>query len=244
MTKVSVGIAAIPERKQDVIGLVRELDYPDVYVAWDMNHRGSWYGHKQAIMSMTDDATHHLVLEDDVHVGKNFMEAVHVICSLLPEELISLYATFTHRPKFEWARKRGYSWYRSRYGASGQAIVMSASLWREFFMWERKCPPKMPYEDSRLWGWAYETNRFTWNSVPCLVDHLRPTESSLGSFFNNEKKVAADFLDDLDLLDVDWSLGIAELTTDPRPKQYRWGKNTYFEWIGHIGERHVQANDN
>lgn len=236
--KITVGIACVPKRfemAQQVKESLHEwLPLESVTVFVDKDLRGSWHGHKGAWLACHADSDFHLSLEDDVKVCKNFIPALEKVLTAVPDQVISLYATRTNYKKSEWAMKRNYSWYCDAYGASGQAVVMPTRLIIEFLKWELKCPPAMPYEDSRLWGWMYETGRYTWNTVPQFIEHLAPTDSSLGGFFNNEAKVAGCFADNIgiDPLTVDWNLGVEELRSDPRPKKYKWGEGTYMDWIG------------
>lgn len=234
MNVVSIGIACVPERlafaKDMRAKLLKHLPPEFVNIGLDEHHRGSWHGHHLALLAKHPEATHHLTLEDDVVFRDDFIPSIYRILDAVPDEVISLYATRTNMPKSIWARKQGYHWYCDAHGASGQAVIMPVKLLADFLNWEKRCPPKMPYEDSRLWGWMYESNLYTWNPVPHLTDHAMPMNSTLG--FNSQGKVAGDFIAEGEGLSIDWTMGVQELRKSPRPKRYEWGEDDYMKWVG------------
>lgn len=233
---ISAGIVCVPERIEFATQMQKELsgqlgeEYVKLCV--DTQHRGSWYGHKMATRAIHPLATHHLMLEDDVIFCKDFIPVLKKCIEAVPDEMLSLFATRVHLSKSKWAIKQGYNWYLDAYGASGLAVVMPAHFVKDFLEWEMKCPPAMPYEDSRYWGWCRDRSHYTWNPVPHLVEHGMPMNSSLGHIFNNVGKVAGDFLGDGDGMSIDWTAGVKELKADPRPKKYKWGEGTYMKWVG------------
>lgn len=75
----------------------------------------------------------------------------------------------------------------------------------------------------------YENNLLMWNTVPALIEHTLPMNSSLG--FNNKGKIAADFLGD-DAREIDFTL-----PKNPHIFKYVGGQKGYTKWTGRYKER-------
>lgn len=191
----------------------------------DLKMVGSWFGHKKAMKAYKPGCTHHLVLEEDAIPCKQFKEKITEAILSTPNSIISLYAGRGQKSGVRWARKNNYTWFKVKYGCSGLAVIFPLKTLINFLMWENQiCPPDMPYEDSRLWGYLYERDEYVLNTVPSLVEHGAPMESSMG--FNNKGKVAEIFYDD-DPVELDWKAG---LDVD-RTFKYKWGEQTYMKWV-------------
>jgi len=204
---LSVGIVSVPKRYNYAKKLKASLEFEGFspVVAMDIEYRGSWVGHKKAMQTITPEATHHLVLEEDAVICKNFKERVYSVIQARPQHIISLFASREQKNKFEWCRRNGVHWFVNAYGAPGVAVIFPRDLLQDHLSWEIICPQDMPYEDSRLWGWMEARNLLTWNPVPNLIEHGAPMSSSFG--FNNKGKVSYDFIGDREDF-IDWNKGL------------------------------------
>lgn len=214
MALISVGIVGVLERRQEIRKLVASLNSPLTAIHWDINHRGSWYGHLNALLFYRDcNSTHHLVIEDDVEVCDHFMDILNEAVEAVPDQVISIYSARAEKAKTAWALKHDSSWFRNAHGASGQGVLFPRHLLDDFLVWERRnCPAEMKYEDTRLYGWMNESGLLTWNTVPSLIEHTQPMQSMLG--FNNQGKVAAWYEKHPPV--IDWRKGL------PSPKVFKY----------------------
>lgn len=233
MTHITVGIVAVPERRKLVQRIISNVPHnlnQDFFPYYDTTHSGSWYGHLGAMNTIPSNATHHLVIEDDVSLCADFMHTLYAAVEANPNNMISIYASRAQSKKVEWAHRNKTAWFVDDCGASGQGVLFPRKLLFEFILWcDRYCPDEMPYEDTRLWGWMYENRLLMWNTVPALIEHTLPMNSSLG--FNNKGKIAADFLGD-DPRTIDFTL-----PSNPHIFKYEGGKKGYTKWTGRYKER-------
>jgi len=213
---ITIGIVGVPERRREINNLIAAFQgYPYVYPFYDINHKGSWYGHLGAMRTYENESesTHHLVIEDDVEICDNFIPLLQQAITAVPNQVISVYASRAQKDKVAWAKRNNSSWFRDAHGASGQGVLFPVSLLQDFLLWEKiNCPFDMPYEDTRLYGWMKERNLYTWNTVPALIEHTQPMQSMLG--FNNKGKVAAWY--EREITDIDFTKGL------PNPKVFKY----------------------
>jgi hypothetical protein len=199
---VTYSIVAVPKRREYALKLLGQFpEGSDVRITYDFFMEGSWNGAKKGWKAMPEYSTHHIALEEDAVLCTNFVEHVKSIIDALPNDLISLYSGRQQKAGCEWARKSSYNYFISNYAPSGVAVIMPAWMVREFLEWEaQRVNPAMPYEDTRMHGYVVEHGYKTYFTVPSIVEHGAPMESSLG--FNNKGKVAYDFIGEG--REVDW----------------------------------------
>lgn len=203
----STAIIAVPKRLSIAKNLATQLKAELVV---DVLQNGSWWGHKQALLSYAKD--YHLVLEDDVELCQDFIEGVDKLCGLLPSNPISLFnmATFTNLN--QQAQKLHINLLGTN-GATGQAQLWPVRLLKQFIFWcDAIIPESIPYEDTRLWLWLNQTRLPIFLTCPNLVEHLLPNDSSLG--FHGKNRHSADYLGPRSAKFIDWSqnLEIAKKT--------------------------------
>ncbi len=230
--KMSVAIVSVPKRYNLAKRLQQKFSLLgiDAKMCVDVKYEGSWWCHRKAMEAIEPDATHHLVIEEDAVLCKNFKELVYQVISVKPNEIISLFASREQKAKFAWAYKRGYSWFVNDCGAPGVACIFPKDKLADMLTWcDQTCPFDMPYEDSHLWGWMKTRGLLTWNPVPNLVEHGAPMNSSFG--FNNKGKVSFDFIGNRDL-DIDWSKGSS--CDQERVFKYTTGQGTYEQYCKEV----------
>lgn len=153
------------------------------------------------------DATHHLVIQDDVSVALDFIECVVRLISLVPDKPIALYDASMSSRK---AREKGSSWivHRDVY-VGGQALLLPTPLIHEFLRWEKgRFKPEKPEDDQRIGAWAYLTGHYFWVCAPSIVDHAGEAESVIG---HRSQSWAGWFIgSDTSALSVDWTLGLSD----------------------------------
>lgn len=207
----SIAIQHIPsraDRQKWVQTMLQQLrgENPNVAIAVieDAQLEGCWPTYRRALEA-AGDAAHHLILQDDIALCRDFLQSVEEVIRARPDSLISLYtnaeAVFT-------ARERGESWIE-RAGVSGQAVIWPTDLIGEFLQWQdTHIDHDFPWDDVRVSMWLIKTSKRAFATVPSLIQHLGFESSTLG--LNDESKVAAWYVgDDCSALGVDWSLGLS-----------------------------------
>jgi len=194
-----------------------------IVVMEDTQLEGCWPTYRRALEA-TGDASHHLVLQDDIGLCRDFLLSVEEVIRARPNNLVSLYtnadAVFT-------ARERGESWIE-RTGVSGQSVIWPTNLIGEFLQWQdAHIDHNFPWDDVRVSMWIIKTSQRAFATVPSLTQHLGFESSSLG--LNDLSKVAAWYVgDDRSALGIDWSLGLSS-----PPKE---NAHLHAEWWEHFRE--------
>lgn len=193
-----------------------------VEVIEDRERAGCWPTHLRALEAASD-ASHHLVLQDDVTLCKDFLASVREVIRARPNDLIALYSNsqsvFT-------ARRRGESWIEKS-GMAGPAVIWPNSLIDEFIEWQSAhITSDFPWDDVRISMWLIKTAKPAFATVPSLTQHLGYQASLLG--LNGRNKVAAWYVgDNRSALGVDWSRGLVSPARDRTYIQPEWWQ--YFQ---------------
>lgn len=179
------------------------------------NHYRSW-----ASGMLSGEATHHLVMEDDLALCKDFLEGVIEAISWAPHGPISLYI---NRKVVDDCREAGSSWARVEDGMWGQALILPSEQVVEFIRWDREnLRPEAFAYDSRLAMWSLATGKPVWCTVPSLVEHAGAGASTIG--YSNSRRVSRWFIgENASALDIDWSQGAVDppRTQDKHLSWYR-----------------------
>jgi hypothetical protein len=216
MTSLSIAIQHSPDRadrRKWTQAMIEQLrgENPGIPIAVieDTQHEGCWPTYRRALEA-TSGASHHLVLQDDIGLCRDFLLSVEEVTRARPDNLISLYtnaeAVFT-------ARARGESWIE-RSGVSGPSVIWPTALIGEFLRWQDvHIDHNFPWDDVRVSMWIIKTSQRAFATVPSLAQHLGFESSSLG--LNDLSKVAAWFLGEhQSALGIDWSQGLASPAKD------------------------------
>lgn len=145
----------------------------------DRERRGPWWTARQAWRwHAKTGATHHLLLQDDVAVCKDFLSAVKAAAEAVPDSILTFFNTADfHTSK---AMKRGDAWIVLA-EVWGQAILMPHDVLVDFLAWEAKhIRPKLRHDDTRVTLYAHTHDKPLYGSVPSLAQHIGEGHSLLG----------------------------------------------------------------
>lgn len=221
---LSIAIQHIPgraDRRKWVQAMIRQLrdENPNVPIAVmeDTQLEGCWPTYRRALEA-AGDASHHLVLQDDVGLCRDFLPSVEEVIRARPDNLVSLY---TNTGAVSTARDRGESWIE-RSGVSGQSVIWPTGLIGEFLQWQAvHIDHDFPWDDVRVSMWIIKTSKRAFATVPSLTQHLGCGSSSLG--LNDPSKVAAWYVGgDRSALGIDWSQGLSSPVEDTTHLHAPW----------------------
>jgi hypothetical protein len=196
-----------PKRAERLPALVAGLSgFSRPQVVTDVTSAGPWPTAKRAWRAVRAGATHHLVLQDDVLLCRDFAEAASRALAVKPDVPVCFYA---NRAAVDQARNAGGSWAMIADGCWGQAICLPVPLVDSFLAWEaRRVRPEFPHDDSRVSMWCVETGRPVWVTVPSLVEHDGHSDSLIGNRAPIPR-VARWFIGaERSGLDIDWRQGV------------------------------------
>ena len=195
------------QRKQSVEQLQFQLfsqewekNWLNLTVIKDDVGRGPWWTAKKCWEEgSVSNATHHLLLQDDVVICNNFVNGIKSVISSYSNDIISLF----HGPRkaFNGSARWGLS-----EGVWGQGIVMPVYLVEEFLKWEAKNISKdFPHDDSRVSLFAIKTKRHVKVPFPNLVDHRDVEIKSVMGHKWIRPRISSDFMGERNPEDFDWS---------------------------------------
>ena len=211
MSGLSIAIQHAPhhaDRRKWVQAMVEQLrsENPKIpmTVVEDTQHEGCWPTYRRALEA-AGDTSHHLVLQDDLGLCRDFIGAVEEVIRARPDNLIALY---TNAHSVYTARERGESWIEKA-GASGPSVIWPVELIGEFLQWQdMHINPNFLWDTVRVSMWLIKTSKRAFATVPSLTQHLGWESSILG--LNGSHKVATWFIGvDQSALGIDWSQGFA-----------------------------------
>lgn len=183
MTSVSAVIMAHPDRAEFVARMQSALGV-EVPVVWEEG-RGMWDTGRRAWEYPTD-ATHRIVLQDDLGICQDFLAAAERIAAVHPAAPVSFYA---NRQAVDDARAAGVHWALISAGCWGQALMLPAALGRDFTVWaDRVLAADLKTYDGRMAMFLLARKMPVWCTVPSLVEHLGAADSLIG--FSNKRRVA------------------------------------------------------
>lgn len=190
-TRLSVSIMAHPSRSGWVHDLQEKVGLEDSAVSWDRS-LGLWDTCSRAWRMYHPDATHHLVLQDDALVCRDFRAGLEAaLASRAPFDTIaSLFVGTPHpgatgvarvRQRVALAEADDCSWLVLPTLRWGLAIVLPAWIIEPMLAWEGGAA--FPADDQRIGRYCRDVMDWRcWYTWPSLVDH-REGPSLLGSGF-------------------------------------------------------------
>lgn len=203
---VSVAITAHPKRRAWAEQLARELE---VEPTWDRG-RGRWDTARRAWLSYNPDATHHLVVEDDIILGQRFLEGLIEAIREVPTSPI---VPFTMRYRIAGERQQRYlqsidegrSWFIDRQSMSSQAIVLPIADIEEMVAFAD--PLEGRGNDMRPRAFYEHHQVQVWHTLPSLVQHRTDENPTLaGSQAREVPRNSMFYLDGRCATDVDWTV--------------------------------------
>lgn len=168
--RLSVAIMAHPSRADQVRKIEEALDVPPV-VVWDEG-RGLWDTARRAWLAHDPDATHHLVLQDDVVVCRDLIAGLTRALEQVPTSPVTAF-TMRYRVKPPARAKVAAStdpWFRDTRSLSGQAIVLPVADIAAVVKYGDRSHRK--YDDQKILEFYTRRRVDVWHTVPSLVDHL------------------------------------------------------------------------
>ncbi|HWO00090.1 MAG TPA: hypothetical protein VNS63_12570 [Blastocatellia bacterium] len=224
MTDLSIAIQhtpSRPDRRKWVQAMIQQLRSEDASVPialiQDAQLEGCWPTYRRALEA-AGDASHHLVLQDDLGLCRDFIQSVKEVIRARPTNLIALYSNagsvFT-------ARDRGESWVEKA-GACGPSVIWPRELIAEFLQWQDiHIDRSFAFDTVRVSMWLIKTSKKAFTTVPSLTQHLGSESSTLG--LNSPTKVATWYVgEDRSALGIDWSQGLLSPPQDTTPIRQEW----------------------
>jgi len=171
----------------------------DFRVMGDMYKRGPWWNAKRCWeFGASQSTTHHMLLQDDIKICKDFVTGVFDLIKVFPNDVMSLF----HGPRKAFDNSR--RWGVTNTGPWGQAIIMPNKLITEFLVWQAEhVKPTFKHDDSRLALFLHKTGKRTMVPFPNLVDH-EELKSVLGNSWS-QPRISSNFLGETSPHDIDWS---------------------------------------
>jgi hypothetical protein len=224
MTDLTIAIQHTPlhsNRCEWVRAMVSQLsaENPQIplTIVEDSEGEGCWPTHRRALLA-AGSASHHLVLQDDVGLCRDFIASVAKVIRARPGNLISLYTNTTAVFR---ARARREAWIEKA-GICGPAMIWPKDLIREFLDWqEAHIDRAFAWDTVRVSMWLIKTSKKAFATVPSLTQHLGCGLSTLG--LNGRSKVAAWYIGaDRSALGIDWSQGLRSPERDSASIRPEW----------------------
>lgn len=137
------------------------------------------------------DASHALVLQDDVIPAPNFWPALRAMVEAVTDQVICLEVI---HPAACALADEGHRWFTTSDALVGVGYVMPTTLLRAFLAWRSSAlkpdaiRPAKPgevqeiNEDTLLSLWCLATGRRIWHPIPTLIDH----DTSMASSYAND----------------------------------------------------------
>ena len=224
MTDLSIAIQhtpAYPDRREWVRAMVSQLskENPDIplTIIEDTEREGCWPTYRRALLA-AGAASHHLVLQDDIGLCRDFIASVANVIRARPGNLISLY---TNAAAVSKARAKGDAWIEKA-GICGPAMIWPKDLIGEFLEWQdAHIDPAFAWDTVRVSMWLIKTSKRAFATVPSLTQHLGCGLSTMG--LNGRSKVAAWYIGaETSALGIDWSQGLRSPERDSTSVRPEW----------------------
>lgn len=221
MTKISAGIMCIPKRYENASKIAYYLRHQGIETSISCDVVGGhlWENARRAFEKHSPTATHHLHIQDDVGLCKDFVEGLYKLVEARPRDAITLY--MTSKATCEKARAADIHWIACHGVCWGPATLLPLHLLYQYLDWERAhVLSDYKSSDGRMEFWSYYTNTPVYAELPTFTEHLEPLTSSLGHP-PMESKVSSWFIGDQSPLTIDWSDLRCLHLSNRNPKAYR-----------------------
>jgi hypothetical protein len=207
------------ERRAMLISLERALGGRvglDTYTnGWnyikDGSRDGVWPTARRAWLDYARyDTSHHLVIQDDIVVCKDFLASVRAALEAQPHHPVSFFdlsRTITD------AQAKGLSWAVRRSLSMAQAVAIPTKYIQPAIRWiDQHVKPTAEGDDERFSAYFLTHGIDVWYTVPSLVEHVDNGRSLLGhpdKLPTGKRRVAASFIGtNRSGLDIDWRIGL------------------------------------
>ena len=203
MYKADIKIMAVKPRRPYVLKMLEKLGLSEAdTVIYDdrPNGGGTLYTCRKCWEApVPEGVTHRVVLQDDLLLCNDFVNIINRIVNAQPEFIFSL---FCSRLKPEYAIEGSpYIIIKGR-NAWGQGMLMPVKYVKPMFEFaDRELGKDFPYDDGIYAWWATEEGMQIMSTIPSTIQHLCPTESTLG--YNNSKKISKVWIGE-ELSQINW----------------------------------------
>ena len=201
--RVDVKIMAVKPRRKFVVEMCRKMGLPEEEtVVYDdrPNGGGTLYTSRKCWESpIPDGVTHRLVLQDDVLLCDGFVDIMNRIINTHPELIFTLFC-----PRVRMEDVATGSPYIIIKGCNtwGPGNMMPVEYIKPLFEFvDDELGKDFPFDDGIYSWWAKKEMINIATTIPSTVQHLCPTESTLG--YNNKNKISKVWVGE-DLTHVDW----------------------------------------
>lgn len=203
MNKVDIKIMAVKPRRKMVLSMCEKLGLSeeDCVIYDDRPYGGgTLYTCRKCWESpVPEDATHRLVLQDDVLLCDNFVEIMNEIVNTHPEFIFTL---FCPRLRLEDAVSNSPYIIIKGCNTWGPGNMMPVSYIKPLFEFvDAELGKDFLFDDGIYSWWAKREGIYIASTIPSTVQHLCPTSSTLG--YNNKNKVSKVWIGE-DLSCVNW----------------------------------------
>jgi hypothetical protein len=182
---LSVAIMTHPDRQEQLQNLIDQIgDQTEYTIITDTDGLGIWGNAMRAWRAYTPEATHHMVLQDDVILSRNFFSiAKKLISRVFSGDSVSFCDNL--RSEMNLAEKENYHWAVTTKVRHGQCLVQPVGQIEDFIHFcEWFVRPDYDHDDGRLEMFLKKHRRAIWHSVPSLVEH--DDRGSVGGEMNND----------------------------------------------------------
>lgn len=209
---LSLAIMAVPERRALVLATYNKLKAEGVgdrvQLVFDRDREGCWPTARRAWSAYHSEATHHVVIQDDVLICREFFSTMEYILLLLP--LGAVFSPYCTYKACDGVLAQDKHWGILRYGIWGVGSCWPIDLVRDMLEWtENHCRVTLDWDDYRLIGYLHAVNRpEVWVSVPSLIQHGGSSSILPG---HGGIREARHFIgEQVSGLSIDWMKGLSE----------------------------------
>lgn len=174
---LSVAIMTVPQRLHLARALYEFLPGQDTQLFCDdgglwKNARASWRGTLE-----DEDATHCMVIQDDIQPVPFFLRSVWEIIEARPKATISLFCS-RERDQRQ-AKEAGAQWLEYDTLCWGQAVIMRRSRVVDFLDWADRCTkPEWKMDDQRIAYYHALIGECIYCPVPSPLQHAKELRST------------------------------------------------------------------
>lgn len=222
--RLSAAIMAHHKRER-WIPYLHERMGADVPVVWD-ERSDRWDTGRRAMLAYDPEATHHIVVQDDAILPRDFLPGVQAAVAHVPDNPVCLY-TGRVRPNHIFvehmvrrAQAEGAHWIVFDGPWWGPAVVVPTHYIDEMVAWADRLTHIANY-DRRMSRFFLDRGVDCYYSVPSLVSHRDgPENPSLVPGRGNEGRVAFNFIgEEASALEVEWGPGAVWPTPQSPPRR-------------------------
>lgn len=218
--RLSTAIQHTPLRDDDPVYRTLHEALPDADVVIDPNPTGptsTWRTYAECLRTTPRNATHRLVLQDDVSLCTSFLYGVREAIKQRPDALLSFF--LSHQPQASviehlHAAEAGETWspLDTRTWIPTQALCWPVYLIGPLLRYAERYPPGIPYEgdDNIIGRFCSTLGVRALQSCPSLVEHVHAETSTLpdGTSIVGPVRYAALCIGSYHPVDdVDWTTG-------------------------------------